>query len=121
VSVPGTYYATVKIGGCSATDSVVVDNNCFVNLPNCFTPNGDGVNDYFNPRDYFQKGLKSFVLTVYNRWGQVIFETDATDGRGWDGKFNNTTQPAGVYIYNIDAQFVDGQKLNKHGNLTIIR
>ena len=121
VTEAGTYAVTVKIGGCAATDSVFVNNNCIVNISNCFSPNKDGVNDYFNPRDFFTKGLKSFSMTIYNRWGQVVFETNAIDGRGWDGYFNSMPQPAGVFIYNINADFIDGQKLNKHGNLTLIR
>ena len=79
------------------------------------------MNDYFNPRDYFQKGLSTFGMTIYNRWGQVIFETKSLEGRGWDGAFNGTPQPEGVYVYVIDATFADGQKVHKVGNLTLIK
>lgn len=121
VTTAGAYSATVTIGGCSATDSVLVTNDCHVVLPNCFSPNRDGVNDYFNPRDYFEKGVQSFSLTIYNRWGQVIFETNSTYGRGWDGRYNGVEQPEGVYVYTVRAVFVDGQSINKTGNLTLIK
>ena len=120
VTSAGAYEATVSIGGCSATDSVNVTDDCMLALPNVFTPNGDGVNDYFNPRDFLQ-GLKTFSMTIYNRWGQVVFQTDNIEGSGWDGKYNNELQPQGVYIYIITATFKDGQQQNKQGNLTLIR
>jgi gliding motility-associated-like protein len=121
VSGPGVYVASVSYGGCSAVDSVVVKNDCYIDLPNVFTPNADGTNDYFNPRDYLAKGLKTFNMDIYNRWGQLIFHTDQTSGSGWDGSFNNTPQPEGVYIYTISATFNDGQQVDRRGNLTLLK
>ena len=121
VTAPGLYYATVTEGGCIASDSVYVANDCYMDIPNVFTPNGDGTNDFFYPRQYLTRGLTSFKLDIYNRWGQNIFETTSVDGRGWDGNFNNTPQPEGVYIYNIDATFKDGQKEHRQGNITLLR
>ena len=118
---PGTYSATVTIYGCVATDTVVVANDCYVDFPNVFSPNGDGVNDFFFPRQFLTKGLTEFKMDIYNRWGQMIYETTGTDGRGWDGNFNNTAQPEGVYIYIITAKFKDGEQLNKQGNITLMR
>ena len=121
VTTPGVYYATVSVGGCTATDSVVVTNACTYNISNCFSPNGDGVNDYFNPRDNLSKDITSFSMSIYNRWGEMVFQTKSIDGRGWDGSFNATAQPQGVYIYVISATFADGQNMNKTGNLTLLR
>ena len=121
VTAPGLYYSTVTINGCSASDTVLVQNNCYMDIPNAFTPNGDGTNDYFFPRQFLTRGLTTFKMDIFNRWGENIFESTSTDGRGWDGTFNNTPQPAGVYIYVIDATFVDGQKEHKQGNITLIR
>ena len=60
-------------------------------------------------------------MQIFNRWGQIIFETTRLDGRGWDGRFNGKVQPEGVYVYLIDAQ-IDGDR-NEHyqGNVTLIR
>lgn len=121
VASDGLYFATVRIGGCEASDSVHIKNDCYVIFPNGFSPNKDGVNDNFNPRDYFTKGCKTFKMQIYNRWGQTIFETDQTEGRGWDGNFNGVPQPSGVYIYSIEAMFVDGQTISKKGNVTLLR
>ena len=121
VGSPGYYVVKVTIDGCSSVDSIEVKNDCYMNIPNVFTPNGDGVNDYFYPRQYLTKGLTEFSMTIYNRWGQEIFTTNTLDGRGWDGNFNNTPQPEGVYIYIINATFKDGQKEKHQGNITLLR
>ncbi len=118
---PGYYYVTVTIAGCSATDTILVQNGCFLDIPNAFTPNGDGSNDYFLPRPLLGRGLQSFTMNIYNRWGELIFTTDNTEGRGWDGRFNNVMQPEGVYIYVIDAAFIDGEKEHYQGNVTLLR
>lgn len=121
VSSPGTYQATVSIGSCDATDSVVIGEDCYMDMPNIFTPNGDGINDYFYPRQFLTSGLTSFKMDIYNRWGQLIFTTNTVDGRGWDGKFNGEPQSEGVFIYIIDGTFRDGKKEHHQGNITLIR
>ena len=117
----GMYFVKTSIYGCVTTDTIWVKEDCYMNVPNVFTPNGDGVNDYFYPRQYLTKGLTTFTMNIYNRWGQEIFTTNTLDGRGWDGKFNDAPQPEGVYIYTIDATFKDGQKEHKQGNITLMR
>jgi len=51
----------------------------------------------------------------------LIFETTNTDGRGWDGKYNDLAQPGGVYVYLIEATFKDGQVEHHQGNVTLLR
>ncbi len=121
IVAPGVYYATVKLGGCTATDSVVVLNDCYLDIPNAFTPNGDGINDYFFPRQLLSRGLTYFHMTIFNRWGESVFETSTLDGRGWDGCFNGVPQPEGVFIYMIEAAFKDGQKEQHKGNVSLLR
>ncbi len=118
---PGTYWVRITVDGCTATDSVVVAEDCYMDVPNAFTPNGDGINDYFLPRPLLAKGLTSFSLSIFNRWGQTVFETNNTEGRCWDGKFNGTAQPEGVYVYLIEATFKDGQTEKHQGNITLMR
>lgn len=121
VTTPGTYFSTVTIGNCHASDTVVVSEDCFISVPNIFSPNGDGVNDYFYPRQFLASGLTAFKMDIYNRWGQLLFSTNTIDGRGWDGKFNGDPQPQEVYIYVIDGTFRDGKKEHHQGNITLIR
>jgi gliding motility-associated-like protein len=117
----GLYWARIDIGGCTATDSIMINKDCYVDIPNSFTPNGDGVNDYFLPRQYLSRSVSSFSMMIFNRWGQEIFETKTLDGRGWDGKFNGKDQPQGVYVYLIDVSFDNGTKEHYTGNLTLLR
>ncbi len=119
---PGTYSLTVSTAplGCSATESVEVRKDCYTDIPNAFTPNGDGQNDYFFPRQLLSENVSSFVMRIYNRWGQLVFETLHSGGRGWDGTYNNQEQPAGAYIYYIEAEY-NGRREQYRGNVTLIR
>jgi gliding motility-associated-like protein len=121
VTKPGIYGATVTIDGCSTSDTVFVANDCYVSIPNVFTPNGDGVNDYFFPRQLLSRSMTAFTMNIYNRWGQLIYQTQSIDGKGWDGAMNDVPQPAGVFVYIIDAKFKDGQVEHHQGNVTLLR
>lgn len=118
---PGSYWVKVTVDGCSNSDTVTVTEDCYMDVPNAFSPNGDGINDYFMPRPTLAKGLTSFTMSIYNRWGQLIFETDNIEGRGWDGRYNGTEQPEGVYIFRVEGTFKDGQLERRQGNVTLLR
>src|SRR5690606_26339657 len=94
----GTYALTADLDGCTASDTIVISKNCYINVPNVFTPNGDGMGDYFLPRQLLGRNIATFEMHIYNRWGQKVFETKSNNGRGWDGKLNGEDQPTGVYI-----------------------
>ena len=117
----GTYWSRVTIGGCSGTDSILVDKDCYVNIPNSFTPDGDGVNDYFLPRQFLSRSLTAFKMSIFNRWGQIVYESSTLNGSGWDGKFNGKEQPQGVFVYIIDVSFDNGVKEHYTGNVTLLR
>lgn len=118
----GIYSLTVtNVNDCSTTDEIVVNKDCYIDIPNSFTPNNDGVNDYFFPRQFLSSGVTGFTMKVFNRWGEVIFETNNTSGRGWDGKFNGKDQPEGVYIYLINLVLKNGRQEKYNGNVTLLR
>jgi gliding motility-associated-like protein len=101
-------------------DSVTVYvENCNIDLeiPNVFTPNGDGYNDYFMIRNPNQV---SYTLEVFNRWGNLVFQ--GNQNYFWNGTFNGEPAPAGVYFYVLKATTTDGT-FNKefHGSVTILR
>ncbi len=122
VKAPGKYNLTLyNEWGCSGTNSVVIRKDCFIDIPNAFTPNGDGVNDCFFPRQLLSKSLSRFKMQVFNQWGQLVFQTTQVNGRGWDGKFNNKEQPSGVYLYSIEAVMDNGQQEEYRGNITLMR
>lgn len=118
---PGLYTVTATRGDCSTSENVTVNKDCYTDVPNAFSPNGDGTNDYFYPRQLLTKGVTSFTMTVFNRWGQKVFETTKPNGRGWDGKFNEKDQPMGVYIYQIKAVMKNGRVEEYNGNVTLVR
>lgn len=123
VMQPGIYNLTISAGplGCSNTASVQIAKDCFMDIPNAFTPNGDGINDYFFPRQLLSKHLSRFKMQVFNQWGQLVFQTTQIYGRGWDGKFNDREQPLGVYLYSIEVAIDDGKPEEYRGNVTLIR
>lgn len=118
---PGHYWAKVTIDNCSTKDDVTIAKGCYIDIPNSFTPNGDGINDYFFPRQFLSKDVTAFKMSIYNRWGEKIFETESKSGRGWDGRFNGKDQPVGVYIYIIDVTYQNGRNDSYKGNLTLLR
>ena len=87
-------------------------------IPNSFTPNNDGLNDLFKATA--TKPLQSFRLTVFNRYGQKIFET-GNPARGWDGNFKNSKQPSGGYVYQCSYRFSSGYQKNERGYFLLIR
>jgi len=87
-------------------------------IPTAFSPNGDGVNDML----YFLSGMNisEMELVIYNRWGQVVFETRDIS-KGWDGTFKGQAQNSGVYAYKLAYSLSDGTSQLKNGNITLLR
>ena len=90
-------------------------------IPNTFTPDGNEHNQYFLPIITSGVDLYSYHMTIYNRWGEVIWET--FDSKvGWDGTYNNILCPDGSYTWVLEFKVIDtDEKKEYHGNLTIIR
>jgi gliding motility-associated-like protein len=121
VSEPGSYYATLTDKGCTSTDSVNVWRDCYLDIPNAFTPGADGSNQYFIPTNTLSSGLTSFSMNIFNRWGELVFATSRIDSRGWDGQFGGKPQPMGTYVYQINAVFKNAERKSWTGNITLIR
>jgi len=95
---PGLYWVQVSSDCNVSRDSVIVLDRCNfpVYIPNAFTPNADGVNDFFRVTDL---NGQSFVnLSIYNRYGQLLYFSSNLQP-GWDGRVNGVLQPSGTYIY----------------------
>lgn len=118
---PGLYTLEIDNFGCIGSESVQINKDCYINIPNAFSPNGDGENDYFLPRDLLSKGAVAFEMEIFNRWGQKVFETQEVNGRGWDGKYNDMEQPMGVYVYKISITYKNGRTEDYTGNVTLLR
>ncbi|MEP7264151.1 MAG: gliding motility-associated C-terminal domain-containing protein, partial [Bacteroidota bacterium] len=111
--------------GCSNIDSVYIfipeeEDSCAgaaLYIPNTFTPNFDGVNDFFS---VVTTNIKVDLLKVYNRWGQEVFAAEDAS-RKWDGRFRDKRCADGVYYYLIQYNScVDGRKRTRHGSITLL-
>ncbi len=105
VSMAGCYTVTAvdSVGNESAPSvRVCVDSCSYYELPNVFTPNGDGTNDLFKPGPY--KFVDHIDLKVYNRWGTLVYETTDPD-INWDGRLMDAERKVspGVYYYVCDV------------------
>ena len=85
--------------------------------PNSFSANGDRLNDTFK---FTGDGVKSFHLLIYNRWGELLFETDKIDN-GWDGTFKGKEVPAGVYVYKVRVESYQQTVVEEVGKVTLIK
>ncbi|MCX6231641.1 MAG: gliding motility-associated C-terminal domain-containing protein, partial [Bacteroidetes bacterium] len=122
--VTTTYYLTItEQHGCKYNDSlkiVVIDQFCgepFIFIPNGFSPNNDNKNDVFYVRSEI---LFDMDLQIFDRWGEKVFETNATTF-GWDGKFKGNNCQPGVYVYYFKGKCQNKKTFEKKGNITLIR
>ena len=86
-------------------------------VPNAFTPNTDLINPQFN---VISASLKTYSITIYNRWGQEIFHSDDYN-KHWDGTYHGVQSPEGVYIYMIRYTGYNNRAHNLKGNITLLR
>ncbi len=122
ITQPGMYWLEVTDNNiCKGRDSVQVDlKQCLSGfyIPTAFTPNSDGRNDLFQPLLFGR--VKKYQFAVYNRWGEIIFQT-AQQLKGWDGKVSGMVQQTGVFVWTCTYQFEgEVQKIEK-GTVTLIR
>jgi gliding motility-associated-like protein len=105
--------------GCQLVDTILlrVHDEGDLLVPSAFSPNGDGVNDYL---DVFTLGIKKIHFWVFNRWGQLMFETTDPAQR-WDGKYQNKPQPLENYVWIAEAETYSGRIIRKRGQTILIR
>jgi gliding motility-associated-like protein len=116
------YHVRVFDGGtCYADDDVLVrifSTGPDIFVPSAFTPNGDGKNDILRPK---LVGITQFrYFSVYNRWGQLLFNTNEP-GRGWDGSFNGVRQPSAGYVFQTEGTDYTGKTVFRKGTSVLIR
>ncbi|MBW0178726.1 gliding motility-associated C-terminal domain-containing protein [Sediminibacterium sp.] len=123
----GNYMALIRNGNNCLIDSVqvtVTEQNTpgvvcdTVYVPTGFTPNADGKNDILKPTA--GSGINNFIFRVYNRIGQVIFETRQSQ-KGWNGRFKGLDQPQGAYVWTFSYTLQNGQTKVFRGTTVLIR
>lgn len=112
--------------GCTSEASlrITVDSRVPVYIPDAFSPNGDGINDYFTVFTYTNIQRVKEML-IFNRWGETVFQmedfipNDPTTG--WDGRARGQALNNGVYVYYILIEFLDGEEVIFKGDVTLMR
>lgn len=112
--------------GCTATDDITirVDKDRRIFLPNAFSPNFDGVNDYFTVFAGAQVArIKQFK--VFDRWGQLLFAgkdiLPNVETQGWDGTRHGQQLDTGVYVFFVEVEYIDGYSRIFEGDVTLFR
>jgi|GEM_PF-1792610 len=118
----GEYWANIMIDDCIYQTEVfyvsVKDCLCTYLIPNAFSPNNDGFNDYFRPIFTSNCTATNIELLIFNRWGNLVEKNNFAI---WDGTKDGVSCEIGVYLYVITMDFESGQSVLEHGNVTIIR
>ena len=122
VRQPGVYRVQVSHTCGVLEDSVVAIPKlcaCPLEMPDAFTPNGDGRNDVFGPV-HPGCSFRKYRLIVYSRWGEKLFESTDPE-RGWHGDVNGNPTPEGVYVYVLHAVDAFGKLHRSSGTLTLLK
>ena len=115
----GYYFLEASRGACKANEEIFIfGDDCDINTVNVFTPNGDGINDFFS---FSKENLLTIDVEIYNRWGQLIYSWDNVNGR-WDGTILKTGKKAseGVYYYVARMLPRNGYLQNFKGYLNLL-
>ena len=107
--------------GCkdTAIHILQVPKSCYIAVPSAFTPNGDGLNDKLYPLNAYN--AINLVFRVYNRFGEVLFETTDWNVR-WNGNYNGEPQPSGTYVWTLTyTEKNTGKFVSSKGTAVLIR
>jgi gliding motility-associated-like protein len=120
----GQYDITLTVvdsNGCVSTITkekyLKVEKPLIMNIPNAFSPNGDGINDFFQLSHLYLQSLK---IIIFDRWGNQVFESINPDFR-WDGSLQGNPLPEGVYVYEVTGFDKEGIEIYRKGSITLIR
>ena len=111
---------------CSIQDSILVQEYCHsaIYVPNTFTPDGDGYNDFFFPNGW---NIAALELRIFDRWGELIRSGTGSDAK-WDGSYGGTTSQDGVYVWKVKYRFFEnaektviGPEYEQTGHVTLVR
>lgn len=126
ITQSGTYWVKAyNVCGTSfdTTEINVEACNCYIYVPNAFTPNGNELNEVFLPISNCK--ITNYHLTILNRWGVKIFESN-NPNIGWNGKLNEILQSNEVYVYKLEADLIDNfigtnkKQVSLKGNVTLL-
>ena len=116
----------VSDSGCIAQDSISIFVQCkesYILMPTAFSPNNDGLNDYYYP---ITRGIKTILkFSIYNRFGQLVYEarnfSPNDKSFGWNGQLKSKGQPSSAFVYFIEALCDQGETVYKKGSFVLLR
>lgn len=118
VTEDNRYYVEIFDGHCKNSDTIFIED-FKIEIPNVFTPNSDGWNDDFRPKEI--SGIDRFKMVIFNRWGTIVHELKGPDD-AWDGKSNGNECAEGVYYWVFECyNGADNQKKTIQGSVTLLR
>jgi gliding motility-associated-like protein len=104
--------------GCTVQKTVTIDIDCrSIFVPNAFSPNGDGENDF---ECVYGGCIKTLSFAIFDRWGNRVFETN-DQKVCWDGRYIGQPMNTGMYVYYLEAELENGDKVSRKGNITLVR
>ncbi|HSZ26003.1 MAG TPA: PKD domain-containing protein, partial [Cytophagaceae bacterium] len=117
----GNYIVSLSIQNSAVakdTLALLIADSCLKNMyvPNAFTPNGDGENDYAYLRTINSTKID---FRIYNRWGEEVFHTNSLQ-EGWDGTYKGVKQTPQTFVFVAEVTFYDGTEKTLKGNITLI-
>ncbi|MEO5891553.1 MAG: gliding motility-associated C-terminal domain-containing protein, partial [Ferruginibacter sp.] len=96
-----------------------VVGNCYIAIPKAFSPNNDGLNDFLYPTNAYK--AKDLVFRVYNRVGQLLFETRDWMNK-WDGTYKGNPQDPGTYVWILNYTNIEtGRRFELKGSTVLLR
>ena len=124
----GTFFIELRTTFIQGTDTLdfamdtpfsVTITESKLEVPNAFSPNGDGMNDVLKVKEGY-RSIISFSAAVFTRWGKKVYEWTDLDG-GWDGRMGGSYAPDGAYFLKIDARGADGRKYEIRKTITLLK
>ena len=117
------YLTVTDAHGCTNTtvNTAIVKGEFGIYIPNAFSPDGNGVNDYFYPKGF---GItdRDFSFFIFDRWGEILFESHSlTLSDGWDGTYKGKIVANGTYVWKVIFHDINGIKHDKVGHVSILR
>ncbi len=116
------YVQAIDANGCQSIDSILVSVQSLcdldIEIPNAFTPNNDGINDFFRIVN-LSPNLSNVQIDIFSRWGQKVFSGKGNSG--WDGKYKGKELPADAYVYLIVLDCEADEKKMLKGDVILLR
>jgi gliding motility-associated-like protein len=91
-----------------------------LNMPNAFTPNGDGKNDLFRPVTHKGSDFAAISLEIYSRWGEKLHTSTGPNAQ-WDGNIKDSAAPSDIYVWVLYYEDCTGAVQKIHGQITLLR